>query len=465
MKRKILLICAILALLSLAACQGNIPAELTPSATSPSVLTEEAATVTPTAQTLTVQPGQLQGTQIFFMHPWAGDTATLMQALVDEFNQGNSWGVRVNLITSGSTGSLMDDLYDRLQTSVPPDVVALPIDELVALNRNSQTVIDLTSFVSSSEVGFSQSDIDNFSPLFWNQDEINGYRYAIPAQRTAKVLIYNRTWAQELGFENPPSTPEEFQTQVCAAHAAMKKDTDVSNDGLGGYYVDTDAMTLASWGEAFGADYAQNGKVSFNSSPMQEALAYLHDLSTVGCAWWSSDHAAPYDYFAARKTLAYSADLQDLQRQQKLMALNGSSDDWVVIPFPTESGTPTVLAQGPSYAILAQAADKQLAAWLFIKWLSNADRSGLLVKSAATLPLGDALINYSIELGDSLPQWTQAVNLMQYIQVLPVSADWPNARMVLEDAGGQLFSGTVTDEQIAALTQQMDDTLDELMGR
>ena len=147
------------------------------------------------------------------------------------------------------------------------------------------------------------------------------------------------------------------------------------------------------------------------------------------------------------------------------MVLNGSGDDWVVIPFPTESGTPTVLAQGPSYAILAQAADKQLAAWLFIKWLSNADRSGLLVKSAATLPLGDALINYSIELGDSLPQWTQAVNLMQYIQVLPVSADWPNARMVLEDAGGQLFSGTVTDEQIAALTQQMDDTLDELMGR
>jgi hypothetical protein len=54
---------------------------------------------------------------------------------------------------------------------------------------------------------------------------------------------------------------------------------------------------------------------------------------------------------------------------------------------------------------------------------------------------------------------------MQYIQVLPVSADWPNARMVLEDAGGQLFSGTVTDEQIAALTQQMDDTLNELMGR
>ena len=94
MKRKILLICAILALLSLAACQGNIPAELTPSATSPSVLTEEAATVTPTAQTLTVQPDQLQGTQIFFMHPWAGDTATLMQALVDEFNQGNSWEFR-----------------------------------------------------------------------------------------------------------------------------------------------------------------------------------------------------------------------------------------------------------------------------------------------------------------------------------------------------------------------------------
>jgi ABC-type glycerol-3-phosphate transport system substrate-binding protein len=464
LKKILLFICTFLVLLGLTACQGQVTPATTLVATSATLPTGKAATATPAPQGLAAQSDQLKGVQIFFMHPWTGDTATLMQTLVDEFNRGNSWGIQVNLITPGSAGSTMNDLYDRLQTSVAPDVVALPIDELISLNRNSQTVIDLTPYVNSTEVGFTQNDIENFSPLFWNQDEIDGYRYAIPAQRTAKVLFYNRTWAQELGFENPPSTPEEFQTQVCAAHAAMKTDTDVSNDGLGGYYVDTDAMTLASWGETFGADYVKNNAVHFNSSQMQEAFTYLHDLSTAGCAWWSTDHIAPYDYFAARKTLVYSADLQDILRQQKSMALAGSSDEWLIIPFPSKS-EPFVLAQGPSYAILAQATNKQLAAWLFIKWMSSADHSGVLVKTAATLPLGDALINYSIELGDSLPQWTQAVNLMQYTQLLPISADWPDAKMILEDAGGQLFSGTVTDEQVPALTQQMDDTLDELMGR
>jgi hypothetical protein len=87
-----------------------------------------------------------------------------------------------------------------------------------------------------------------------------------------------------------------------------------------------------------------------------------------------------------------------------------------------------------------------------------------VVKVSTTLPLGESLVNYSIELSDSLPQWQQAVDLLPYAQIAPVTADWPSAKVVLEDASWQLFQTNLTVAQIPDLTKQMDQTLDELIG-
>ena len=95
--------------------------------------------------------------------------------------------------------------------------------------------------------------------MIWDQDSLDGYRYGIPAQRTAKVMIYNRTWAKELGFDDLPATPEDFEKQTCAAYNALLNDNNKDNNGLGGWVIDNDAMTMASWAAAFGTDLDTNG--------------------------------------------------------------------------------------------------------------------------------------------------------------------------------------------------------------
>jgi len=300
-------------------------------------------------------------------------------------------------------------------------------------------------------------------PTFWNQDEVNGYRYGIPAERTAKVLIYNKTWANELGFSNPPTTMDDFQTQVCAAHTALKQDSDSTNDGLGGWIVDTDALTTASWAVAFGAPLQTDGKMTFSTPGTVNAMSYLRNLLDLGCAWNSKD-SSPYSYFASRQALVYSADLQDIPLQQATLNIAGSKDEWMIIPYPTQGKT-FILTQGPSYAILATSAEKRLASWLFIRWMSNADHIGSLVKASTTLPLGEKIIPYAIELEDSYPQWTEAVNLLQDAQLPPVDANWTTAKMIWEDAGWQLFKMDVKADQISDLTKQMDQTYSDLVGK
>jgi multiple sugar transport system substrate-binding protein len=454
-----------ISLLLLTGCSATkaTPPAVTPTPVSLTAVTPvNAITATPTEPSIDVDESKLKGVQVVFMHPWSGAQADLIDQLVAEFNQTNTWGIMVVVETPGSASALDDSLQSDLETSMAPAIIAAPIETLMSLNENEKVIIDLTPYVGSSKFGFEQKIIDAFAPIFWNQDDINGFRYGIPAQRTAKVMVYNKTWANDLGFTNPPVTPDEFEKQVCAARDSMKKDSDVTNDGLGGWVVDTDAMTLASWATAFGTSFETDGKIKFSTTQMDQSLVFLRKLLDENCAWIGND-PAPYNYFANRQTLIYSADLEDLSFQQNAQNTSGSKDDWSVIPFPTNSD-PFMLTYGSSYAIVKSSAEKQLAAWLFIRWMSSLDHEGALVKAGTTLPMGNDFVNYSIELEDSIPQWGQVIPLMEEAQISPQDPQWTQAKMIMEDAAWQLLKTDMKSDQIPALTRQMDATLKELAG-
>jgi ABC-type glycerol-3-phosphate transport system substrate-binding protein len=174
-----------------------------------------------------------------------------------------------------------------------------------------------------------------------------------------------------------------------------------------------------------------------------------------------SSKPAPYDYFAKRQTLVYVANLEDMFLQTKAQQVSGSTDEWMALPFPSEAGS-FILAQGPSYAVLATTETKRLAAWLFVRWMSNVDHQGKIVKASGSLPLGRKSVQYAIELEDALPQWAQVADMIDLVKVPPSIAGWNNAEMVMEDVSWQLFRTDYPVEQIPDLVKMMDQTYSEL---
>jgi ABC-type glycerol-3-phosphate transport system substrate-binding protein len=61
--------------------------------------------------------------------------------------------------------------------------------------------------------GLSPADLADFPAVIWNQDDVDGKRFGVPAQRTARFLLYNQSWARELGFDSPPATSAEFDSR------------------------------------------------------------------------------------------------------------------------------------------------------------------------------------------------------------------------------------------------------------
>ena len=107
------------------------------------------------------------------------------------------------------------------------------------------------------------------------------------APRLAGVLLYNRGWAQELGFNRAPTTPGEFKEQACAAAQALLADDEFDNNGTGGYLVDGDPLVVSSWILAFGGSLSGSDSPDsyFDPEPVEEAFSYLKGLFDRGCAW------------------------------------------------------------------------------------------------------------------------------------------------------------------------------------
>ncbi len=455
-------------LLSLAGCQ-------TTGLSTPKVSTgTPAPTRTPTAQpTATATPpaylqvteNDLRGLQISFLHPWAGDTEEVIDLLVETFNRSNEWGFHVQARSAGGSGVLFQEIAAMKPDNLP-NLIAAPAEYLLSWQRSSPgMLVNLNDYVNHPEWGLNQDQVDDFLPAFWAQDVNGDSRLGIPLLRDASLLLYNLSWAQELGFHRSPVTPEEFRQQACAAAQAMRSDRTTSNDGMGGWIVETRAATLWSWLRGFGAEPNAAGSQSyvFDTPEAAAAFTYLRGLVDDNCAW-KSRQAAPYDYFANRQALFYSGVLEDTLIQAQTMDRLGKTDQWTVIPYPSLDGEPVVVASGPSLAVTSASPEEQLAAWMFLRWLLTPEHLAELTEAAGGLPVTQSTIAEMQVFGAKLPQWRAGLTYREQAQTPPANAAWRNVRSLLEDAGYQALLPSVSLEQIPDVLGTLDEMIVEVEG-
>lgn len=471
-----LVVLVLLASAVLAACQNfslpqgqetPLPTVTAASGTPQPVDRTPAPSATPTQtevpEHMLVNPQSLRGLEIVFWYPWSGDAVPVIESMVEEFNRENVWGVRVKARSTGGGGDLYWQVVEARATGSVPDVIAAPPDLLHFWNTQ-QMVADLTDYESNLDWGLSAAEIADFYPVFYEQDQSAGRQIAIPAERSAKVLFYNTTWARELGFEQPPATPAEFERQACAAAQALLMDPGRENDGLGGWIVNRDSMTILSWMAAFGASPSAEtgGALRFNTRESTEAFTYLRDLYDRGCAWISRD-PLPYDYFATRRALFYAGSLDQIRAQVWAMTRANNSDQWGPVAFPSQDGEPALVASGFSYGILRSMPERQLASWLFIRHMLLTRNQVRLVEVNHTLPVSQSAQAALSNFASRNPEWAAALKLVpDAVKAARVPGVWWAASGVLEDATWQMLQ-VLTPVPADTILEQADEVVHEML--
>jgi ABC-type glycerol-3-phosphate transport system substrate-binding protein len=406
-----------------------------------------------------VDPAALHGVTIQVWHAFAGPAAALFTNQVSQFNADNQWGIVVTTSDYGDYTSLFDAVNSALDAGKAPDLLdALPEQTLAwqALGK----VVDLQPYLIDPQWGLGKAAIADVPSIFWSQDNVNGTQLGLPAERSARFIFYNQTWAHELGFSNPPATADQFRQQACAANASFLKDADPSNDGYGGWIVDTDWQTTYSWLLAFGGGVADGNTYALRTDPNLAALQFIKGLFDSHCAWLSTE-PTPFESFARRSALFVSGDLSELTAEMESMKSLKNSDEWTVLPFPgtQQSG---LVAYGPSYTVLKSTPARQLAAWLFARWLLSPESQAQWVEATGLFPLRTSVMNMIGPYLLASPQWGAAVASLPQAQVVPQMASWRKVRYVLEDGMTVLFQENLPQDKLPALLVEMDAMAQEL---
>ncbi len=411
---------------------------------------------------LGVDSATLRGQTVVVWHAWTGDAAQAFQSQVAGFNQSNAWGITVTAFSQSDYNSLLESANAALQAGTAPDVVAALPEHALDWHAAGQ-VVDLTPYMHDPDYGWDDARADDIPTVFWAQDAIAGVRLGIPAARSARFLFYNQTWARELGFADAPATAEDFRKQACAANATFRQDADLQNDGLGGLLLDWQWQGAYAWLLAFGGGVLdESGAYAFDTPPNLDALTFLTDLRTRGCAWYSTEVDA-FVMLRERRALFVSASLEQVTDQLRVMRQAGSNDQWTLIPFPGSAGQ-AVAVYGPSYVLLPSGNQaRQLAAWLFINSLLEADNVTAWVQATGTLPLTRSSVPALAVYRGGRPQWGAAVDALSSAYGAPQRPSWRLVKLVLADGVEDLFRSNLPPDQIRpVILQGMDALAQEL---
>jgi multiple sugar transport system substrate-binding protein len=478
MNRWLVSLAFLLACMGLAGCEPRLPqVEATPTA-APAAATKTvprpASTATPPPtdtppplRTIDVSADQVRGTILHFWHPWSGVAGEVIRQQVDEFNLSNPWNIVVVPEAASSYDRLDEGTRLALATGKAVDIAAGYLYQAQAWDT-IQPLVDLRPYVEDAQWGLPAAEQADFYPAFWSQEVVDGRRLGIPAQRSAQVLYYNTTWAKELGFSAPPVTPEQFSQQACSAARANRSDSGTQNDGSGGWIASNDYAALLSWIYSAGGDVLRSPEpgagqpaYNFNTPLTKEVLTSFKSLYDLGCIWLSQE-SFPESDFAARRGLFATGSLMDIPYQAEAFNRAGSRDAWTVIPYPSPDLNPAAVAYGPSYFVFASAPERQLAAWLFLKWMLMPQNHARFVEAGGSFPLRKSEMSYLTGYQNRYPQWAAALALIPAARPEPALPSWSEVRWALNDAATQVFRSYFRVEQLPAMLALLDQTAADL---
>jgi len=389
--------------------------------------------------------------------------ANLITEMTDEFNQSNEWGIVVDVEFHSDEIVFIEDMNQAITEGEPPELIAAPGFFLRSIEENGFDLQNLQNFIDSRDWGFSEDEVKSFLPIFWNADNHADKRIGIPAYQSGQFIFLNKTWAKELGFADQLSNPDDFKDLTCEAGSSYLNDSDLTNNGTGGWAYTYNPNSFFSWLKAFEGGDGSNieNPTVFGSPENIESGTFLYDLFLDNCAWIGRQQQ-PYYYFANRQALAYSGRMEDILNQERVNELNKATDQWSVIPYPSKLERPILLVDGDAYAITTRDAEKALAAWIFVRWLLTPENQVRIIEVTGTFPISELAIELLKDYKNAHPVWADALNYLPLAQKVPEDPKWGMTKEVLADLSWKLIQFNSKREDIPVFFQDAQNLLIEI---
>mgnify|MGYP001092065719 CR=1 FL=1 len=464
--KKISLLLAVFMVFALviAACAPTAPAP-TEAPVVEEPVEEPAPTEAPVVETeAPVEEAPLAGVVVQFWHVYSDAPGEGLQALVDEFNATNTYGITVEALNQGNYNDVADKFNAGIQSGDLPDVV-MAYTNALADWYSIDSIVDLAPYISDPEYGLTAEQLADLYPhLKVAGSTADGAWVAYPMTQSANVLVYNFTWAEELGFAEPPTTSDELKAIACAAaEANTAKGGDFA--GTGGLVYYPNATNWLHFLYAFGGKELNDAgdAYDFTSQAAIDASMYLLDLKQNGCLFQTESYPNPEQ--AQRKALITMSSTAGAPYYAAAFEDAGNTTDvWGWLPAFGPDGKQAVNAFQQMLGVVPSTEDEELASWLFVKWLTSPEVQSRWIKISGyygTQISTEALLaDYAVE----NPVWASGVALAAIGPSEPQTfAAWSSVRNAVSDAAAELFNAT-TQEEVVVILETLTKTANDLVA-
>ena len=277
-------------------------------------------------------------------------------------------------------------------------------------------------------------------------------------------MVYNYTWAKELGFDAPPINSEELKAQVCAAAEANATDDSDDNDGTGGLVWRSTTSDFLSFLYAFGGVElnADGTAYDFNTPEAKAVALFINDLRDNGCVVVTESY--PNVEQATRRALVTFSSNSGLKYYVENFVAAENDDEWGFLAFLGPDGEQSADAYTQTFGILKSTPEQELASWIFIKYLTAPANQATWVEASGYLPTQYSTEAMLTDYVASIPQYQSALVLAALGHSEPETFPaWYSVRRAIEDSAALLFSAT-TAEEVDAILADLNVTAAELVA-
>ncbi|MBT7864566.1 MAG: ABC transporter substrate-binding protein [Gemmatimonadetes bacterium] len=401
-----------------------------------------------------------QGQQIVFWYQHTRQREDGLQELIGRFNESNEHGIQVRGEYAGDYGDIYNKMMVGLQGGELPDLVVAYQNQARAY-ADADGVVDLVPYMASPRWGLTGPEQDDFVVAFMQQDQIQGKQFGLPPNRSIEILYYNQDWLAELGEDAPPSTWEEFARLCRAAQNQPFSGTDDPSRSLGFIY-EEDASRLASMVFSRGGDYMTPDGTAYtlDTEQVRASLLLMKDLVDSGAAEMMGEPYGDQIEFAAGRCLFILRSSSGLPYVQSAID-EGPGFEWSVAAPPHTTPDPVVNFYGASVSLCQTTQQRQLAAWLFLKWFTAPEQQAHWVKASNYFPARKSTANLLSGYFDENPRYRLVYDLMEFGQAEPSVTGYEPVRRLVAQAVIKVMQGGDLDATLAWLQREATATLDE----
>jgi ABC-type glycerol-3-phosphate transport system substrate-binding protein len=399
---------------------------------------------------------------IQFWHVYSDAPGEALQALVDEFNAENPYGVTVEAFNQGNYSDVEDKINAGIQSGDLPDVV-MAYTNALADWYSVDSVADLTPYIMDPVYGLSDAEMDDLYPhLKAAGSTPDGAWIAYPMTQSANVLVYNFTWAEELGYTEPPTTSAELKELVCAA-AEENAGKGADFAGTGGLVYYPSATNWLHFLYAFGGNELNEDGTAydFNTQEAIDASMFILDLKENGCVWQTESYPNPEQ--AQRKAIITMSSTAGAPYYAAAFEDEGNEDEWGWIAAPGPDGQKAVDAFQQMLGVVPSNETEEMASWLFIKWLTSPEIQARWVRESGYYGTQKTTEDLLADYAEENPVWASGVDLAAIGPSEPQTFPaWSSVRRSLGDMAAELYNAT-SQEDVEAILAAYTVTANELV--